>query len=467
MTRQNSQGRGTTDAGGQPAGNNQASLYLAESERAILGCVMRGGSQVLDDVTEILSADAFYVNQHRVVYEAVIDLYDTDSPIDITSVAARLEEQGRLDAVGGRSQLVELVEAIGGSTSAALSHAKKIREKWLLRRFGDAARRIIELTSQPDAELEAVCEEAETSIHSISHGHYGSQAFELAKVLPGVIDNINEAQAGRLVKSTTMTGFADLDRHLHGFSPGNLVVIAGRPSMGKTQLAVQIAEHLAVEKSLSVVLVSLEMTKEELAIRFLASMSGVVPEKFMQADGLSDAEWDRLLQAKARLSLAPLLIDEADSMTPGKLRSRIRRYHRKHRNLRLVIVDYLQLMSGGKNVENRTQEVSVISRGLKSLAKECGIVIVALSQLSRGVESRTNKRPELSDLRESGAIEQDADIVAMLYREGYYEEQKCESPWKTEVLIRKARNGRTGVVNLRWNRDVARFEDLSYREETR
>ena len=410
-------------------------------------------------VADSLSANDFYDPKHSRIYEAIALLYERHSPIDILTLSDQLRSSGFLDFVGGSAYLTELTNYV--PTAAHVEqYAEIVSQKSLRRRLIKASQDIISLGYDESRNLQELIEEAESGLFQVSQQHVKQDVTSLETILGESFDRLDELHKDRGKIRGIPTGYKDLDGVLAGLQRSDLFILAARPSMGKTALALNIAHNVALQSKEPVLIFSLEMSKEQLVDRMLSMESGV-DAWALRTGNLTDADFEKIGQAMGSLSEAPIYIDDSPGITVSELRTKSRREAHQHQ-LGLIIVDYLQLMSGGGRFGsegNRVQEISEISRGLKGIARELGVPLMALSQLSRSVESRSPQIPQLADLRESGSIEQDADVVAFIYREDYYNPQS-ERKNVTDILIKKHRNGPTGGVELYFDKDKQRFRSL-------
>jgi replicative DNA helicase len=455
--------RPTTD----PAASRVQPPQSAEAERAVLGAILKS-SDALSRVVEVLQDPLdFYSPRHQMIYRTVLDLYERSEPCDYTTVSIALSKAGILEKIGGRAYLVELAEEVA-STGNVAAYAATVLETGVLRRLIAASNEISDSCYAQELPAEELLDRAESNIFRLSESRLRKGFTPIKLLVAGTLQRIDSMQVSEGGLSGMPTGFFDLDARTLGLHRGDLVVIAGRPSMGKTALALNIAESLATcEKDRKTIgIFSLEMSKEALVLRMLCGRARLNQHK-VRSGKLTDQEWSRLPIAGEALSAASIHIDDSPTLTPLEMRAKARRLKAQH-GLDMVVVDYIQLMHSTSRSENRQQEISLITRNLKSLAKELDIPVVALSQLSRAVEQRTgDKRPQLADLRESGAIEQDADLVLLLYREEFYrshldrnDPKYKEVEGQAEVIIAKQRNGPTGTVRLSFLSELARFENL-------
>jgi replicative DNA helicase len=427
-----------------------------EAEESILGGILLD-PEAMVRVADILTKEAFYVQVHREIYHAAIVLHSQGKPTDLMSVSTWLADRGLLDKIGGTTKLAQLlnrtVSAVNIDRYAAL-----IMDKYVRRQLIAAGHEIVDLGYDRAAELETVLDESEQKIFRLTQERPQQGLVSISETLIQAFNEIENLHQ-EIALPGIPCGFYDLDGMTSGFSRSDLIIIAGRPSMGKTSFALNISLNIAKREQLPVAIFSLEMSKEQLAQRLLSS-EAKIPSNRLRSGRISQNEFEPLANAVANLSELPIYIDDTANLSVMQMRSQVRRLQAQQKNkLGLVLLDYLQLMEGSGS-DNRVQELSRITRSLKGLAREINVPIIALSQLSRGVEQRNNKRPMLSDLRESGSIEQDADLVIMLYRDEYYNPDTPERGL-AEVLIVKHRNGPTGIVKLLFKAELTKFENLA------
>jgi len=441
-----------------PTGPDRVPPHSLEAEVSVLGsCLISKDATVI--ALELLKPDDFYRNAHRVVFEAVQALSGASEPVDAVTVTEWLSRHGRLDEVGGAAALYDLTDQVPTAANAAY-YARIVRDRSLLRRLIEAGGRVTQLGYEPtDDALQAV-DRAESIVYELSQAGGSGELQPLNALLTESFENLERLSRERSEVTGLATGFDDLDRLTAGLQRQNLVIVAARPSMGKSGLALGIAEYVAIDTRKPVLLFSLEMSQTEIVNRMLSSQARIDSGR-LRTGRLEDAHWRALGEALGRMNDAPLYIDDTPSITMLEIRAKARRLKQRV-GLELIVVDYLQLMTSNRRTDNRVQEVAEFSRGLKMLAKELDVPVVALSQLSRQPESRTDKRPMLSDLRESGSIEQDADIVGFIYRDEVYD---ADSPDKgtAELIIAKHRNGAVGRVQLAFLSHYAKFANLSRR----
>ncbi|PIZ58483.1 replicative DNA helicase [bacterium (Candidatus Torokbacteria) CG_4_10_14_0_2_um_filter_35_8] len=430
-----------------------------EAEKSVLGALMLD-KDAITQVADTLKPDDFYKGSHEKIYETMLDLYDEREPIDLLTLSGKLEEKGDLEKVGGRSYLAELVNSVPTSSNVTY-YANIVQKKSTLRKLINAASKIIEMGYKSERKnISKILDKAESTLFNVSQNFLKEKFIPIKNVLTEAFDRIDQLHRGEGKLRGLSTGFADLDNMLAGFQKGNLIVLAARPSVGKSALACDFIRHIAVREKVPVGIFSLEMSREELVDRFLCAEAGVDLWK-MRTGHLGDRkesdDFPKIGYAMGALSEAPIFIDDSASCNVMEIRTKARRLQAEHK-IGFLVVDYLQLMEGTSR-ENRVQEVSEISRALKGVAKELSIPILAISQLSRAVESRQPPIPKLADLRESGSIEQDADVVLFIYREELY---KPDADRKNiaDILIAKHRNGPTGKTSLFFNKHQVSFKSL-------
>ena len=431
--------------------------HSGEAEESVLGAVLRSQAAA-DEVIEHLKEGDFYVPAYRMIFGAMVRLYDDNQPIDTLTVTDRLTRMGNLDKVGGIGTVARLWDKVPSAANAGY-YTELVAEYAVRRRMLEATRRIGEVAMNLDMELETVLDEAEQTVLGVAQDRVEGGLEQMGSLLEQVLQKLEEAEKEGKEVTGLPSGLVDLDAKLGGLQPGTLVVVAGRPGMGKSALAMNIASHVALNHG-PVALFSLEMSPMEIAYRWLGSHARVNSMKLRSglAEGESARIWSRLVDASASLYRAPLHADEG-SRTVTDIRAKCRRLKRK-RGLELVVVDYMQLMRG-RTRENRQQEIAEISLNLKALARELDVPVIAVSQLNRALESRGDRRPQLGDLRESGAIEQDADVVLMIYRDEYYNPQS-DQKGMADIIIAKQRAGPTGVVKATFAAEYTRFDNLPH-----
>jgi replicative DNA helicase len=429
-----------------------------DAEASLLGAILIDSDGIVK-IADIISSDDFYDEKHRRIYEAAEILYEDHSPIDILTLSNKLKDMGYLELIGGASYLTELTNYVP-TASHVNQYAEIVAQKALRRRLIKASQTIAGLGFDETTNLQDLIEEAESKLFEVSQKHVKQDIVSLENVLAESFDRLDELHKDKGKLRGVPTGYKDLDDTLAGLQPSDLIILAARPSMGKTALALNLARNVALDAKQAVLLFSLEMSKEQLVDRLLAMSSGVNAWS-LRTGNLTDADFEKIGTAMGTLSEAKIYIDDTPSITVSELRTKARR-EAHIRDLGLIVVDYLQLMSGGSRFSgegNRVQEVSEISRGLKGVARELNVPILVLSQLSRSVESRSPQIPQLADLRESGSIEQDADVVAFIYREDYYNPE-TDRKNIADILIKKHRNGPTRNVELYFDLEKQRFSSL-------
>jgi replicative DNA helicase len=433
-----------------------------EAEQSLLGGLLVD-SESINKVIDLVNADDFYKEGHGKIYEAMLDLYERNEPIDIITVSSLAKDKGIIEAIGGITYLNTLVDLMPSSANIT-QYAKMVREKALLRNLMNVATEIIEKAHDVDTNVDTYIDEAEKMIFQVSETKFRPSFFAVKDIVMDNVKTIEKLYEKKQFVTGVPTGFSELDKLTSGLQSSDLIVVAGRPSMGKTAFCLNIAQYVATMKEapVPVGVFSLEMSKEQLVTRLLSSESEIEHTK-LRTGTLSSSEWPKLAQAAGKLSEASIFIDDSPSLGVLELRARARRLKKEH-GLGLLIIDYLQLMRGRTATsERREQEISEISRFLKALAKELYIPVIAISQLNRMVEQREDKRPRLADLRESGAIEQDADVILFVYRDEVYNKNKEENKGLAELIIGKQRNGPTDTIELAFLDKYATFRNL-YRE---
>jgi replicative DNA helicase len=428
-----------------------------EAEELILGGILLD-AEAIARVTDLLKPDAFYLSAHQEIYRAALALHAQGSPTDLMCVTAWLQDQSLLDKVGGQSKLTQLVDRTVSAVNVD-QYAALIKDKYLRRQLIKAANEVVHGAYDTSKKLELVLDQAEQKIFSVTQDRVRQGLTATEEILASTFAELEQRSLGEVLPGLSC-GFYDLDAMTQGFQRSDLVIVAGRPSMGKTALSVQIARQISEIHRTGVAIFSLEMSKEQLVQRLLASESGI-DSNYLRAGRIHESQWEPLSRAIGTLSQLPIYIDDSPNPSVNEIRSSARRLQAERpEGLGLIMLDYLQLMGGGDGTEGRVQELSKITRSLKGLARELHVPIIALSQLSRGVEARTNKRPLMSDLRESGAIEQDADLIVLLYRDDYY---NPDSPEKgvCELILAKHRNGPVGTVKLLFQPSQTKFFNLA------
>jgi replicative DNA helicase len=429
-----------------------------EAEASLLGAILIDSDAIVK-IADVIRVDDFIDKAHQYIFEAILDLYQDHQAIDVLTISDRLKSNGNLDLIGGSSYLTELTNYVP-TASHIEQYADIVAQKALRRRLIKTAAEISDLSKDESKKIRDLIEEAETKLFTASQQHIKQNIVSLETILAESFDRLDDLHKDKNKIRGIATGFKDLDNVLAGFQKSDLIILAARPSMGKTALALNFAHNIATKANQPVLIFSLEMGKEQLVDRLLSMESGV-DAWALRTGNLTDTDFEKIGSAMGTLSEAPMYIDDTPSITVSDLRTKARREAHKH-DLGLIIIDYLQLMSGANRYGadgNRVQEISEISRGLKGIARELNIPVLALSQLSRSVESRSPQIPQLADLRESGSIEQDADVVAFIYREDYYNPE-TDRKKITDLFIKKHRNGPTGGVELYFDSEKQRFRSI-------
>ncbi len=431
-----------------------------EAERAVLGAILMDNETVYT-VMEILEPSAFYQPSHRLIFSTMLDLSERGEPIDIVTLTDRLRSAGSLDKAGGPDYIPTLADEVPTSAGVA-NYAKIVKEKATLRNLIETSSEIVQDCFDAPGDVDQLLDEAERRIFAISEERIRSGFLSMKEIVKSSFKTIESLYEKKEHITGVPSGFADIDELTSGFQSSDLIIIAGRPSMGKTAFCLNVAQYASIQKQLTVAVFSLEMAKEQLVMRMLCSEARIDAHR-LRSGFLGQTDWPKLSTAAGRLADAAIYIDDTPALSSMEMRAKTRRL-KADKGLDLVIVDYLQLMSSRSRSDSREQEISEISRSLKALAKELGVPVVALSQLNRGVESRMDKRPILADLRESGAIEQDADVIIFIYRDEVYNKESMEKGI-AEIIIGKQRNGPVGTRKLTWLDKYTRFEDLTTREQ--
>jgi replicative DNA helicase len=438
-------------------GNLRVPPHNIEAEQSVLGAMLLD-KDAITNVNEVLKGDEFYKESHRVLFSAIIELYNKDEPVDMITLIDLLRSRELLEAVGGMSYISNLATSVP-ATSNVKHYAKIVEDKYVLRKLILSSNEIMDMCYGQKDNTENVIGLAEKYIFDISQKNIHQDFEHVGGIITRSFDELEKLYKSKGQITGVTSGFVDLDRKTSGFQGGDLVLIAARPSMGKTSFVVNIALAAALRAGKSVAIFSLEMSKEQIAYRMICSEATVDMQRLRTGD-LEDDDWVKLARAAGPMANSRMFIDDTPGITVSEMRSKCRRLKtQKDKGVDLIIIDYMQLMSGNGKSESRQQEVSEISRNLKALAKEMDAPVIALSQLSRAAEQRADHRPILSDLRESGSIEQDADIVMFLYRDEYYNKD-TEKKNIAEVILAKQRNGPTGTVELAWLGQYTKFGDL-------
>ena len=426
------------------------------AEQCVLGGMLLS-KDAISDVLEAIRPSDHYRPAHQIVHEAILDLYARGEPADAITVSNELSRRGDLQRIGGAPYLHTLIASVPTAANAGY-YARIVRERAILRRLVEAGTRIVQMGYAGDSDADDLVDRAQAEVYAVTDRRIAEDYHSLSEIMPGALDEIEAIGSHGGQMTGVPTGFADLDGLTNGLHPGQMIVIAARPAVGKSALALDFARSATIRHNLPTVLFSLEMGRNEITMRLLAAEARV-PMNLMRTGQLSDDDWARLARRMSEVVDAPLFIDDSPNMSLMEIRAKCRRLKQRH-GLRLVVIDYLQLMSSPKRVENRQQEVSEMSRSLKLLAKELEVPVVALSQLNRGPEQRQDKRPMLSDLRESGSIEQDSDVVILLHREDAYEKESPRAG-EADLIVAKHRNGPTATVTVAFQGHYSRFVDMA------
>lgn len=432
-----------------------------EAEESILSAILVDNDTLLE-VLEILSPEDFYRSAHQKIFSAISELFSRNEPVDLVTLTNILREHDRLEEIGGAAYLANLVDTVPLAVNAQY-YAKIVYDKACLRRLIEKSNSIAKRCFEDRGDVDGVIDFAESSIFEISENKIRPTFYPIGKIIESNIDVLEERQGNRALVTGVASGFTKLDELTAGFQKSDLVILAGRPGMGKTALALNIAKNAAVDANIPVAIFSLEMSKEQLSLRMLSSEARIDSSR-LRRGFISQDDWIKITDSAGVLSQAPIFIDDSPNITALEIRAKSRRL-KMEKDIGLIIIDYLQLMKSRASAERRDLEISEISRSLKALAKELDLPVVALSQLNRKLEERSDKRPQLADLRESGALEQDADVVAFLYRDELYNrDENNPNKGKAELIVSKQRNGPTGFTILTFLDTYTRFENYAARE---
>jgi replicative DNA helicase len=427
------------------------------AEQSVLGGMLLS-KDAIADVIEVLRGPDFYRPAHELVFDAVLDLYGRGEPADAVTVANELTKRGELGRIGGPAYLHTLLSSVPTAANAGY-YARIVHERAVLRRLVAAGTKIVQLGYATDGgDVDEIVNVAQAEVYKVTERRSSEDYAPLGDIIEGAIDEIEASNSRGDGLTGVPTGFADLDRLTNGLHPGQMIVVAARPAMGKSTVALDIARSAAIHHGMTSVVFSLEMSKNEIVMRLL-SAEARIPLQNMRKGTMREEDWTRLARTMGDISDAPLYIDDSPNMSLMEIRAKCRRLKQRH-DLKLVVIDYLQLMSSGKKVESRQQEVSEFSRALKLLAKELELPVIALSQLNRGPEQRNDKKPQMSDLRESGSIEQDADVVILLHREDVYEKESPRAG-EADFIVAKHRNGPTETIVVAFQGHYSRFVDMA------
>ncbi len=424
------------------------------AEQSVLGGMLLS-KDAIGSVVEVLRERDFYRPAHELIYDAIVDLYGRGEPADPVTVAAELSKRGDLVRAGGAPYLHTLISSVPTAANAGY-YAKIIRERAVMRRLVEAGTKIVQLGYTDEGEADDAVDQAQAEVFAVTERRASEDYVQLSQLMPQAYDEIEKIAAG-VMGQGVKSGFKDLDALTNGFHPGNMIVLAARPAVGKSTLGLDIARHASIHNRETSVIFSLEMSRSEITMRMLAAEARV-PLNNIRSGKLGEEEWSKMARRMGEISDAPMFIDDSANLSLMEIRAKARRLKQRH-DLKLIVIDYLQLMTSGKRVENRQQEVSEFSRQLKLLAKELNVPVVAISQLNRSPEQRTDKKPMLSDLRESGSIEQDADVVILLHREDLYDSQNRSG--EADLIVAKHRNGPTRTITVASQLHIARFTDMA------
>ncbi|HEY0905318.1 MAG TPA: replicative DNA helicase [Marmoricola sp.] len=427
------------------------------AEQSVLGAMLIS-KDAIADVTEVLRGTDFYRPSHETVYDAIIDLYGRGEPVDMVTVAAELQRRGELQRIGGAPYLHTLSANVPIAANAGY-YAEIVREKAILRRLVNAGTRIVQIGYAGEGQVDDIVDEAQAEVYKVTDKRASEDYAPLSDIMDGVLDEIEAISNREAGIYGVPTGFADFDDLTNGFHGGQMIIVAARPAMGKSTLALDFCRAASIHNNLASVFFSLEMTRSEITMRLL-SAEAKVPLNHIRNGNMTDDDWAKLARKMGEVSSAPMFIDDSPNMTMMEIRAKARRLRQRH-DLRLIVIDYLQLMTSGKKVESRQLEVSEFSRQIKLLAKELEVPVIALSQLNRGPEQRSDKRPMVSDLRESGSIEQDADMVVLLHRDDVYEKESTR-PGEADLIVAKHRNGPTRDITVAFQGHYSRFVDMAH-----
>ena len=427
------------------------------AEQSVLGSMLLS-KDAIADVSEVLKGADYYRPAHETIHDAIIDLYGRGEPVDMVTVAAELQRRGELQRIGGAPYLHTLSANVPIAANAGY-YAEIVREKAILRRLVDAGTKIVQIGYAGEGQIDAVVDQAQAEVYKIADRRSGEDYVPLSDIMDGVLDEIEAISNREAGLYGVPTGFADFDDLTNGLHSGQMIIVAARPAMGKSTLALDFCRAASIHNNLASVFFSLEMTRSEITMRLL-SAEAKVPLNHIRNGNMNDDDWAKLARKMGEVSSAPMFIDDSPNMTMMEIRAKARRLKQRH-DLRLIVIDYMQLMSSGKKVESRQLEVSEFSRQIKLLAKELELPIIALSQLNRGPEQRGDKRPMMSDLRESGSLEQDADMVILLHRDDVYEKESTR-PGEADLIVAKHRNGPTRDITVAFQGHYSRFVDMAH-----
>ena len=446
--------------GGMPepgSGGDRTPPQDMAAEQSVLGAMMIS-KDAIADVAEVLRGGDFYRPSHETIHNAIIDLYGRGEPADMVTVANELQRQGELQRVGGAPYLHTITSSVPIAANASY-YAGIVREKAILRRLVDAGTRIVQFGYAGEGDVDDLVDQAQAEVYQVTDKRNTEDYAPLSEIMDGVLDEIEAIGNRDAGLYGVPTGFADLDDLTNGLHAGQMIIVAARPAVGKSTIALDLCRAASIHNNMTSVFFSLEMTKSEITMRLLSAEARVALNHIRNGN-LGDDDWNKVARSMAKVSSAPMFIDDSPNMTMMEIRSKARRLKQRH-DLRLIVIDYMQLMTSGKKVESRQLEVSEFSRQIKLLAKELEVPIIALSQLNRGPEQRSDKRPMLSDLRESGSLEQDADMVILLHREDLYERESTR-PGEADLIVAKHRNGPTRDITVAFQGHYSRFVDMAH-----
>ena len=440
----------------EPRGSDRTPPNDIAAEQSVIGAMLLS-KDAIADVVEVVREGDFYRPAHQTIYSVILDLYGKGEPADAVTVAAELTKAGEIARVGGATYLHTLVSMVPTAANGGY-YGRIVREQAILRRLVEAGTRIVHMGYTGTGDVDDMVDRAQAEVYDVTDRRTSEDYLPLREIMGEALNEIEAIsnRGGEMIG--VPTGFIELDKLTNGLHPGQLVIVAARPALGKSTLGLDICRAASIKHGLASVIFSLEMSRNEIVMRLL-SAEAQVPLHHMRAGTMSDADWTKLASRMGTVSEAPLFIDDSPNMTLMEIRAKCRRLKQRH-DLRLVVVDYLQLMTSGKRVESRQQEVSEFSRSLKLLAKELEVPVIAISQLNRGAEQRTDKRPLLADLRESGSLEQDADVVVLLHREDAYERESPRAG-EADFIVAKHRNGPTATVTVAFQGHYSRFVDMA------
>lgn len=443
--------------GGSRGGMDRTPPQDMAAEQSVLGAMLIS-KDAIADVSEALRGTDFYRPSHETIHDAIIDLYGRGEPADMVTVAAELDRRGELQRIGGAPYLHTLAASVPIAANAGY-YAEIVRQKAVLRRLVDAGTRIVQYGYAGEGDVDELVDAAQAEVYKVTDKRSSEDYAPLSEFMDSVLDEIEAISNREAGLYGVPTGFVELDELTNGLHAGQMIIVAARPAMGKSTLALDLCRAASIANNLTSCFFSLEMTRSEITMRLL-SAEAKVPLNHIRNGNMQDEDWNKLARHMGKVSAAPIFIDDSPNMTMMEIRSKARRLKQRH-DLRLIVIDYMQLMTSGKKVESRQLEVSEFSRQIKLLAKELEVPIIALSQLNRGPEQRSDKRPMLSDLRESGSLEQDADMVVLLHREDVYERESTR-PGEADLIVAKHRNGPTRDITVAFQGHYSRFVDMAH-----